>query len=389
MKKKTLAAVLIAVGLMMTGCGGENTPVSSPIQTPAPISMGEKDNTTTSGTNSSSAAEESKGTKEEEVAPEHSYRSELTNEWIDEDLKDQRPIAVMVDNEKTALPHYGLTEADVVYEIMNSTLNDRITRFMVLVKDWESITQFGSIRSVRPTNFMLAAEWNAVLCHDGGPFFIDTWVAKDYTNNFSGGFARFSNGKATEFTEYITYDKYTNSNKGKTYDGLKQRFANSKYTTTYNQYYEGPHFQFAADEQTFSDRSDADTATVVELPFPHNKSTLKYNESTGTYDYYEYGAAHLDPLHDSAQLTFKNVILQNTTFSELGEGYLIYNAIDSGRDGYYITNGQAIEVTWTKSGESDITVYYDKKTGKEIELNTGKTYISLIPSDSWSDLVIK
>ncbi len=389
MKKKTLAAVLIAVGLMMTGCGGENTPVSSPIQTPAPISMGEKDNTTTSGTNSSSAAEESKGTKEEEVAPEHSYRSELTNEWIDEDLKDQRPIAVMVDNEKTALPHYGLTEADVVYEIMNSTLNDRITRFMVLVKDWESITQLGSIRSVRPTNFMLAAEWNAVLCHDGGPFFIDTWVAKDYTNNFSGGFARFSNGKATEFTEYITYDKYTNSNKGKTYDGLKQRFANSKYTTTYNQYYEGPHFQFAADEQTFSDRSDADTATVVELPFPHNKSTLKYNESTGTYDYYEYGAAHLDPLHDSAQMTFKNVILQNTTFSELGEGYLIYNAIDSGRDGYYITNGQAIEVTWTKSGESDITVYYDKKTGKEIELNTGKTYISLIPSDSWSDLVIK
>lgn len=389
MKKKTLAAVLIAVGLMMTGCGGENTPVSSPIQTPAPISMGEKDNTTTSGTNSSSAAEESKGTKEEEVAPEHSYRSELTNEWIDEDLKDQRPIAVMVDNEKTALPHYGLTEADVVYEIMNSTLNDRITRFMVLLKDWENITQLGSIRSVRPTNFMLAAEWNAVLCHDGGPFFIDTWVAKDYTNNFSGGFARFSNGKATEFTEYITYDKYTNSNKGKTYDGLKQRFANSKYTTTYNQYYEGPHFQFAADEQTFSDRSDADTATVVELPFPHNKSTLKYNESTGTYDYYEYGAAHLDPLHDSAQLTFKNVILQNTTFSELGEGYLIYNAIDSGRDGYYITNGQAIEVTWTKSGESDITVYYDKKTGKEIELNTGKTYISLIPSDSWSDLVIK
>ena len=32
---------------------------------------------------------------------------------------------------------------------------------------------------------------------------------------------------------------------------------------------------------------------------------------------------------------------------------------------------------------------YDKKTGKEIELDTGKTYISLIPSDSWSDLVIK
>ncbi|MGN0168099.1 MAG: DUF3048 domain-containing protein [Acetatifactor sp.] len=381
MKKKTLAAVLIAVGLVMTACGSESgEEVSSPIQTLEPQSI------------VAETPEPSSEAPVEEIVEETRegmYRSELTNEWIDESLKDQRPIAAMVDNEKTALPHYGLTEADVVYEIMNSTKNDRITRFMALVKDWGSITQFGSIRSVRPTNFMLAAEWNAVLCHDGGPYFIDTWVAKPYTNNLSGGFARYSNGKATEFTEYLTYDKYTNTNKNQTYDGLKQRFEKANYSTTYNEYYEGPHFKFAAKEIDFADRTDSAQATQIELPFPHNKSTLKYNETTGTYDYYEYGAAHLDPLHDSAQLTFKNVILQDTTFAELGEGYLIYNAIDSGRDGYYITNGKAIEITWTKSGESDITVYYDKKTGEEIEINTGKTYISLIPSDSWSELVIK
>ena len=87
----------------------------------------------------------------EEENREGMYRSEITNEWIDESLKDQRPVAVMVDNEKTALPHYGLTEADVVYEIMNSTANGRITRLMAIVKDWGKITQFGSIRSTRPT----------------------------------------------------------------------------------------------------------------------------------------------------------------------------------------------------------------------------------------------
>ena len=43
--------------------------------------------------------------KPEEV-PEGMYRSELTNEIISEDLKNQRPIAVMVDNESTALPHF-------------------------------------------------------------------------------------------------------------------------------------------------------------------------------------------------------------------------------------------------------------------------------------------
>lgn len=380
MKKNTITAIILAAGLMLTACGGDE-PVNSPIQTLAPKPV------ETSNSQDNSSQEESK--QEEEIDYTKMYQSELTNEWIDKELKDQRPVAIMVDNEKTALPHYGLTEADIVYEIMNSTKNDRITRFMAIVKDWGSITQFGSIRSTRPTNFMLAAEWNAVLLHDGGPFFIDTWLAKDYTANFSGGFARFSNGKATEFTEYITYDEYTNTDKNKTYDGLKQRFENSHYSTTYNKYYEGPHFQFASEEQDFSGRSDSKAANVIELPFPHNKSTLKYNEETGTYDYSEYGTAHLDPLHDDAQLTFENVILQDTTFSDLGEGYMIYNAIDSGRNGYYITNGQAIEITWTKKDESGLTVYYDKSTGKEIQLNTGKTYISLIPSDTWKQVVIK
>ena len=130
------------------------------------------------------------------------------------------------------------------------------------------------------------------------------------------------------------------------------------------------------------------SATTIELPFKHNGSTLKYNEETGTYDYYEYGSAHKDAA-SGAQLTFENVILQNTTFADLGEGYLIYNAIDSGRSGYYITEGKAIEVNWTKSSENAITHYYDAKTGEEIQINTGKTYISLIPSDGWSSLVIK
>ena len=161
----------------------------------------------------------------EEESREGMYRSEITNEWIDESLKNQRPIAVMVDNEKKALPHYGLTEADVVYEIMNSTANGRVTRFMAIVKDWGKIEQFGSIRSTRSTNIMLAAEWNAVLCHDGGPFYVNEWLAKKYSANFSGGFSRVKNGKPTEFTEYICAGD------------LDKKFSNSKYTTEYNEFY--------------------------------------------------------------------------------------------------------------------------------------------------------
>ena len=377
MKKKSLALFLVMTmaAASMTGCGDKKAAEEPATEVNFADIAGETPAETIE------APEEEVSTEEETVVEESRegmYRSELTNEWIDESLKDQRPVAIMVDNEKTALPHYGLTEADVVYELMNSTANGRITRFMAVVKDWGKIEQFGSIRSTRPTNIMLAAEWNAVLCHDGGPFYINDWLAKKYSANFSGGFSRVNNGKSREFTEYICTGD------------LDKKFSASKYTTEYNEFYPGQHYQFSNTEVDLSASGDAIDCTAIELPFPHNGSNLKYNESTGTYDYYEYGQAHTDPQHGNAQLTFKNLLIQDTTFSQLDDnGYLIYNAIDSGRDAYYITNGKAIEVTWIKAGENDPTIYLDKKTGEQIELNTGKTYVALVPSDSWNDVVIK
>ncbi|MBQ2257618.1 MAG: DUF3048 domain-containing protein [Lachnospiraceae bacterium] len=377
MKKKSLALFLVMAmaAASMTGCGDKKVAEEPATEVNFADIAGNTPAETTEAATEETATEEA--TVEEETR-EGMYRSELTNEWIDESLKDQRPVAIMVDNEKTALPHYGMTEADVVYELMNSTANGRITRFMAVVKDWGKIEQFGSIRSTRPTNIMLAAEWNAVLCHDGGPFYINDWLAKNYSANFSGGFARVNNGKSREFTEYICTGD------------LDKKFSASKYTTEYNEFYPGQHYQFSNTEVDLSASGDAIDCTEIELPFPHNSSKLKYNESTGTYDYYEYGQAHTDPQHGNAQLTFKNLLIQDTTFHQLDDnGYLIYNAIDSGRDAYYITNGKAIEVTWIKAGENDPTIYLDKKTGEQIELNTGKTYVALVPSDSWKDVVIK
>lgn len=306
------------------------------------------------------------------------YRSELTNEWIDLSLAAQRPVAIMVDNEKIALSHYGLTEADVVYEMMNSTANGRITRLMAVVKDWEKITRFGSIRSTRPTNVILAAEWNAVLCHDGGPFYINDWIAKPYTNNLSGGFSRIQNGKPREFTEYICTGE------------LGRRIQQAGFGREYNAFYTGSHFNFSDMELDLSANPTAIVCNEIDLPFPHNQSKLIYNAATRTYDYYEYGKAHTDPQQNNAPLTFKNLLIQDTTFVQLDKnGYMIYNAFDTGRSGYYITNGKAIAVTWAKTGETTPTVYFDAVTGAPLQINTGKTYIALVPSDTWASVVIK
>lgn len=330
---------------------------------------------------------------EEEVEYEETkegfVRSELTNEWIDESLKDQRPVAVMIDNEITALDHYGVNMGDVVYEMMNSTANGRITRLMVLIKDWEKIEQLGSIRSTRTTNVMISGEWNSILVHDGGPFYIDNYIGMPYCNNLSGGFARYSNGKPSEFTEYVTYDSYTNPSTGKSFDGLGKRIEKAGYSTTYNQYYEGPHWTFAKGESSMSKDAKAEkNITDIKLPFPHNSSELKYNEDSKLYEYYVYNKAHIDPMDDNNITSFTNVILQCMSFTQLDvNGYLTYNVTDStSHEGYYVSKGIAVPITWDKKTPEGITHYYYKSTGEEIDLNTGKTYIAFVPADSWDEL---
>ena len=167
MKKRTLLLVLgLAAALAFTGCGSkdEEEPSEEPVSIEAPAAMTPAMVATD---DEPSETEEAPVEEESDTPPDGMVANPLTGEWIDESLADQRPIAVMIDDEKTALPHFGVSEADIIYEMMNSTQNDGVTRFMALFKDYNSVKQIGSIRSTRPTNLQTFPEWNAVLCHDG------------------------------------------------------------------------------------------------------------------------------------------------------------------------------------------------------------------------------
>jgi hypothetical protein len=380
--KKAVASILCAVMVLGVAACGKDTPEDASTEEESTALFENVDEQGEVITEEEE--EEEKKDEESYELPEGMYYSELTGEPISEEIKDQRPIAVMIDNEKKALPHYGVSEADVVYELMNSTKNDRITRLMCLFKDWGEIEQLGSIRSTRPTNILLAAEWNAVLCHDGGPFYNDQYFSQEWSTHFSGGFSRVQNGKATEFTEYIL--------SGDLDDKFESMKSDETYSTTYNKYAnEGHHFVFTEYGNNIKldkkyDRSYK--ALNISLPFKHNQSQLIYNSDTKEYEYYEYGSRHEDA-EDGEPLSFKNVILQKCTFSQLDEnGYLIYNCIDSGQYAWYITNGVAKDVTWVKPSETGVTRFYDEN-GDELEINTGKTYIALVPDDTWENVIFE
>lgn len=380
MKKRSLViGLLLACTLAMTACGGDSNQQASTNTEAANTESGNSEIIVDANTEVSIQEP-----IDEATIPEGMTVSDLTGEFIDEDIANQRPVAVMVDNEKTALPHYGLTKADVIYEMVNSTANDRVTRLMVLVKDWDAIEQLGNVRSARATNCMLAMEWNAILCHDGGPFYINDYIALPSLDNLSGGFSRIPNGKAYEFTEYIA-------------DGeIAARLDANNIETEYNNHYEGTHFTFANN----IDLSGDVAATKVELPFPHNSSELEYNPEDGLYYYSEYGQPHLDPGNDNAQLCFKNVIIQEAdmlthSVTEADgkvnydqNGYMYYQLENESGKGYYLVNGEMSEITWSKGSLTSPTRYFDAN-GNELVLNVGKTYIAIVPSDAWKEVVIK
>ena len=295
--------------------------------------------------------------------------NELTGLEVSDAIAAQRPVAIMVDNEKKALAHYGTAEADIVYEMMNSTANGRITRLMCLYKDWTNLAQTGSIRSTRTTNVILSGEYNAVLIHDGGPFYINTYLAQPYAAHISGGFTRVKNGKPTEFTEYVFGPE------------MVRRFTKSKLSTNYTTALErGTHFLFYPADTDLTAGVPAGTVDLTDV-FQRNSSKLVYNAATMTYDYYEFGLLHQDA-EDGQTMTFKNVLLQDVSFNQLDKnGYLTYNVIGQGV-GYYLTNGKVIPITWTKGSETGFTHYYGPD-GSEISVNRGKTYIGLVPADSW------
>ena len=43
---------------------------------------------------------------------------------------------------------------------------------------------------------------------------------------------------------------------------------------------------------------------------------------------------------------------------------------------------------WIKDGETAITQFTNTATGQPIVLNVGKTYIGIVPDDTWEEVVV-
>ncbi len=371
MKKLQVALLaLTASALILCGCGN-STPTIGDVEIVESVG------------DTTESAMANGGVYDDTLPPEKGMvRSKLTNKWIDSDLYDQRPIAVMIPNESSAIPHYGLSQASILYEC---NVEGRMTRMLAIFEDYESIEKLGNIRSLRDYYAYWAFEWDAVICHFGGPYYIDDIMAEPETDHLDGNvlsdpFFR-SNDRKAPHNAYLDGSLVKSVMKKRGVELEDRGLADKKH---YN-------FTPAANPNTLSDYDSAEDATYVDMTscYPLTKCYFEYNENDGLYYRSQSVSGGTDGPHidgaNGEQLTFTNILIQSTEYSVRdAKGYLWFNTVDSGRDAWYITKGKLIKCTWEKDDVFGATRYYDEN-GDEITLNTGKTMVMIIENGDMFD----
>ena len=320
------------------------------------------------------------GNLSDDIQPprEGMVRSRLTNEWVDAEVAEIRPIAVIIPNEIGAVPHYNLSKASIVYE---ANVENRISRLMAIYEDWDQLETIGNIRSLRTYFAYWAFEWDAFLVHSGGPYFIDNLIAEPTTQNINDHVGVDTAAFFRDTSRSMPHNLYA------TGQGLLQVINRKGYSLTDRGLTEKNHFKFtdSSSQNTLTQYgSDAKSAVYIDMSgcYPLTRCYFEYNESDGLYYRSQYLSGGTDGPHMDAvtgdQLSFKNILVQNIVYEELGDdGYMVFGCHDNSMDGWYFTNGRGIHVNWEKGSDYGATRYYDDY-GNEILLNTGKTMICIV-----------
>lgn len=341
----------------------------------AAASATSEDGTTSAAAATSTATSDIKATTGTYTAT--NTLSVYTNEPTTAALANQRPIAVMMPTDKAAQPSYGIGNADILYEIMEE---GNISRQMAIINDWKGLSRIGNLRSCRLYYTYAAREWDPILIHFGGVAYMKGTIDAPDINNLSGTYEYGTGGKAPGAGYFFrTTDRKAPHNAYISASGITKACTQLGYQTSLRDgYYNSKHFTFANGTNTLSDHADAKTANTIDLSkvFTYTKSKLTYDAATGLYSKYIHGKAQVDAA-TGKQLTFANVIVQNTNWQQLDKkGYLAFDMLGVSQDGYYFTKGKAIHITWKKTTPYQPTTYYDDN-GNEVQFNTGKTYIAI------------
>lgn len=284
----------------------------------------------------------------------------------------KRPVAVMVNNVDAALPQYGISAADLIFEL---PVEYDLTRLMAVYGDYTQIPEVCSIRSCRYYYPILAVGFDAIYVNWGmnesvarptvNSMDIDQYDGDEYGlgDCFGRDKARYESGYAWEHTGVFH---------GPNFPSVLEK---DKVRTDLKEDKTGAAFNFV--EMDKNAAPNGEDAQKVRVDFGANYSVFTYDEENHEYLKSFKDSPHMDGI-SKEQLKFENVIVLETEIKPYpGDEVIKYVDWEGGENakGYYISEGKMVPITWSKAGMYDPLKFFDAN-GNELQLNRGKSYIA-------------
>ena len=282
------------------------------------------------------------------------------------------PILVQIDNNVGPVPQWGISSADIIYEL--PIQGQGWTRLTALFSD-EYPQEAGPVRSGRVMHADLREEWDALLVHYG-------------KQEVSGSDMREALRKYGVTAKGLDIDGIGNKYKDY-FSRVKYHVAPHNVTAYVYKLYElilQQGYQFPVRPFKFTDNMNyggiiAGKVNVIHKGNQDTSSTFVYNTENNVYYRYVARGAYYDLFKPAEQLSYSNVIIQRTKLSFNGNSSspVLSEIVGTGACDIFIA-GQYIAGVWTRHRANERTVFFDQN-GNEISLQRGKTWV-IICDDS-------
>lgn len=275
----------------------------------------------------------------------------------------KRPVAVSLDNHPDARWQAGINDAEIIYEFQ---VEYPYTRYLAVFLAKEP-KRVGPVRSARPYIIYYAMENDAVFVHVGGSedafAEIKRLGATDVDGLYSGAMWRYN-----DTGKFAPHNMYT------TLKSIRAESERMGHRT------EGNFDKYNFNEKSIMLSEKYSTTIAKKINITYNKENTTdytYDETTKLYLRFKDKEKHIDEL-DNEQLKTKNIIVLEAPKNVLDSaGRLFLETIGTG-NGIYFTEGEGINIIWSKGSENDRTKFY--VNDKDLYLNPGNTWIQIVDS---------
>ena len=357
---KRILCLLLAVMLTLCACG-------------APASSG---STGSSSGAASSAPPDPVSSGEETPPPPEvpAYTNPLTGAATEADLSANKPVAIMINNHKSAQPQQGISQADIIYEVL---AEGGITRMLGVYQDVSGLGTVGSVRSARRYFCELALGHDAVFVHAGGsPEFYEKSKEWNLTtvDGVNGYYAYASTKLFWRDKNRVAGHDYAYEHSLVTSGERLTNILTDRGLLTVHEDGYTYEMTFAADGTP----TQGAAAQLITVPFGTGKSpkTTVFRYEDGLYKAEQFGKVYEDG-NDSADVAVTNLLILQTECIVVDDKGRITVDLSTGQ-GWYACGGQYVPIVWEK-GERGEQLRYCTTDGQPLTLGEGRSYVCIIP----------